>query len=100
MPPILPGSADASNNFEDLSGIDSTKFSNPYEALIEACQNDPVRLVNLMFTFPTSIHLRKPAFSLASFRGQQLMYAERNPIPLLNPSYHTQCKAESRIAQS
>ena len=42
MPPILPGSVDALNKFEDLSGVDSKAFSNPYDALIEACQNDPV----------------------------------------------------------
>ena len=42
MPPSLPGSADAKNKFEDLSGVHSATFSNPYDALIEACHNDPV----------------------------------------------------------
>ncbi|KAH8602230.1 RNA ligase/cyclic nucleotide phosphodiesterase [Bisporella sp. PMI_857] len=41
MPPTLPGSVDASNKFEDLSGVDITLYKNPYDALIEACQNDP-----------------------------------------------------------
>jgi hypothetical protein len=42
MPAILPGSVDARNKFEDLSGVDTRAFSNPYDALIEACQDDPV----------------------------------------------------------
>lgn len=42
MPPPLPGSADASNKFEDLSGVDMGPYKNPYDALIEASQDDPV----------------------------------------------------------
>jgi hypothetical protein len=43
MPPsILPGSADSRNKFEDLSGVDIAAYANPYDALIEACHNDPV----------------------------------------------------------
>jgi hypothetical protein len=42
MPAILPGSVDAHNKFEDLSGVDTRAFSNPYDALIETCQDDPV----------------------------------------------------------
>jgi hypothetical protein len=41
-PPILPGTVDASNKFEDLSGIDITVHANPYDALIQACNDDPV----------------------------------------------------------
>lgn len=37
------------NKFEDLSGVDSTAYANPYDALIEACQDDPVRVfISLM----------------------------------------------------
>ena len=44
MPPItLPGSADSKNKFEDLSGVDIAAYANPYDALIEACEDDPVR---------------------------------------------------------
>jgi hypothetical protein len=50
MPPTLPGSVDARNKFEDLSGVDTASYSNPYDALIEACQNDPV--TTLFFPFP------------------------------------------------
>jgi len=42
MPQIHPLSSDADNKFEDLSGVNSAAFSNPYDALIEACKNDPV----------------------------------------------------------
>lgn len=43
MPPMtLLGSADAKNKFEDLSGVDISAYANPYDALIEACGNDPV----------------------------------------------------------
>lgn len=43
MAPItLVDSADSKNKFEDLSGIDIAKYANPYDALIEACHNDPV----------------------------------------------------------
>ncbi len=47
MPQIHPLSSDASNIFEDLSGVDSAVFSNPYDALIDACHNDPVRQKSL-----------------------------------------------------
>ena len=43
MPAPPPESADTKNNFEDLSGIDATAYENPYDALIEASQGDPVR---------------------------------------------------------
>ncbi|KAK4981959.1 hypothetical protein LTR66_009572 [Elasticomyces elasticus] len=33
----------ASYSFEDLSGIQSGTFENPYDALIEACNNDPIQ---------------------------------------------------------
>jgi hypothetical protein len=39
----VPVSASASNTFEDLSGISTSAFSNPYDALISACEDDPVR---------------------------------------------------------
>lgn len=42
MPPGHPDSVDTRNKFEDLSGVDITAYTNPYDALIEACQNDPV----------------------------------------------------------
>ncbi|EUC32051.1 hypothetical protein COCVIDRAFT_107562 [Bipolaris victoriae FI3] len=32
------------NTFEDLSGISTSAFSNPYDALIAACEDDPARI--------------------------------------------------------
>jgi hypothetical protein len=49
MPQTHPLSSDAGNNFEDLSGINSSAFSNPYDALIEACGNDPVSSTSPLF---------------------------------------------------
>ena len=50
MPPeILPGSADSQNKFEDLSGVNIAAYDNPYDALIEACHNDPVNHPFLRF---------------------------------------------------
>ncbi|PBP21729.1 putative 60S ribosomal protein L44 [Diplocarpon rosae] len=36
--------ADSRNKFEDLSGIDICAYANPYEALLEACNNNPALL--------------------------------------------------------
>ncbi|OBT96282.1 transport between ER and Golgi ATPase protein [Pseudogymnoascus verrucosus] len=44
MASVLLESADAKNSFVDLSGVDSSAFSNPYDALIEACNDDPALL--------------------------------------------------------
>ena len=32
----------ASNTFEDLSGIATSAFDNPYDALLSVCEDDPV----------------------------------------------------------
>lgn len=36
--------ADSRNNFEDLSGVNSAAYENPYDALIEACEDNPVKI--------------------------------------------------------
>lgn len=41
MSPVLE-STDAKNKLEDLSGITIAPGENPYEALIKACNDDPV----------------------------------------------------------
>lgn len=51
MPPTVQESADSKNSFVDLSGVDSSAFSNPYDALIEACNDEPVGQTSL--TVPT-----------------------------------------------
>jgi hypothetical protein len=40
----------AGNTFEDLSGISTSTFSNPYEALIAACNDDTVCILNCICT--------------------------------------------------
>jgi hypothetical protein len=42
MAPPLPELADTRNKFEDLSGVNSSAYANPYDALIEACEGSPV----------------------------------------------------------
>jgi hypothetical protein len=39
----LPVPVHTANTFEDLSGVSTASFSNPYDALLSACNNDPVR---------------------------------------------------------
>lgn len=41
-----PESVDVRNKFEDLSGVNIAAYENPYDALIEACQDDPVIRLN------------------------------------------------------
>lgn len=41
MAPSLPP-ADAGNKFEDLSGVEIKAGENPYDALINACNGQPV----------------------------------------------------------
>jgi vesicle-fusing ATPase len=44
-----------SNTFEDLSGISTSAFSNPYDALIAACEDDAVCIL---------LHLLRPSIDL------------------------------------
>jgi hypothetical protein len=43
MAPPLPELADSRNKFEDLSGLNTAAYANPYDAMIDACENHPVR---------------------------------------------------------
>lgn len=47
-PMPLPIPINASNNFEDLSGVNTAAYENPYDALIEASRGDPVRPLSLL----------------------------------------------------
>jgi hypothetical protein len=51
MSPALE-STDAKNKLEDLSGIKVKPGENPYKALIEACNDEPVSVVVFFFCFP------------------------------------------------
>ncbi|KAH7356501.1 RNA ligase/cyclic nucleotide phosphodiesterase [Rhexocercosporidium sp. MPI-PUGE-AT-0058] len=44
MAPQVLETADSRNKFEDLSGVDISAYANPYDALLEACNNDAVQL--------------------------------------------------------
>ena len=92
--------------FADLSGILTSNCENPYDALIEACSNDPVSLatehdiVGFMTEFKNSrgksstatkrtarlgISNKKPSCSLKTFQGLSLIpylrnYLIRKPI--------------------
>jgi hypothetical protein len=46
MPPRdISGTTETQNKFEDLSGVNTSAYENPYDALIEACENDSVILL-------------------------------------------------------
>lgn len=42
MAPQVLETADSRNKFEDLSGVDISAYANPYDALLEACNNEAV----------------------------------------------------------
>jgi hypothetical protein len=44
----------ASNLFQDLSGVDTSAFSNPYDALIHASNDDPVEVTSQLLKCPIS----------------------------------------------
>ncbi len=54
MTPPLLQSTDIHNKFEDLSGVDSASYLNPYDALIEASDNHPVRTLPLQVLTSTT----------------------------------------------
>jgi hypothetical protein len=97
----LPELADSQNKFEDLSGISSSAYSNPYDALIEACENNPVGK-----SFPR-IHLKVPYCNVLYLYCQEshmvvlphwsmLILPGSTPSSLLNPSQHSKCSAEGQ----
>jgi hypothetical protein len=65
MPPTtLPNSTDSKNKFEDLSGVDIAAYANPYDALIEACEDDPVST-----PFPVPQAQQSRACATSPFKG-------------------------------
>jgi hypothetical protein len=80
MPEVLLESADAKNNFSDLSGVDSTAFANPYDALIEASGDDPVSLLRLS-RFPDFLNLNFNTYQKTHYN----LLSEGNPV-LPSPS--------------
>lgn len=61
---------DAGNKFEDLSGVNVSDFSNPYDALIQACHDDPVEIQARYDTHRSSRNTQQKAKLLsADFSG-------------------------------
>lgn len=89
MPPILPGSADAGNKFEDLSGIDTSLHRNPYDALIQACENDPKLIEDRYATHRTTRNSQQKAKLLSpEFSGLTIdTILKRLEEPALEPGF-------------
>ncbi|KAF2649387.1 hypothetical protein K491DRAFT_200908 [Lophiostoma macrostomum CBS 122681] len=50
----LPVPVHTANAFEDLSGVSTASFSNPYDALLSACNNDSTEIQNRYLTHRTT----------------------------------------------
>jgi hypothetical protein len=72
----MPALADSRNKFEDLSGVDIAAYTNPYDALIEACQNDPVHGLFYLTTHALSSLLPNEAIILDK------LHSEASPLSL------------------
>ena len=48
----------AVNTFEDLTGVSTSSFGNPYDALIAACEDDPVRCFCILYSHLLSTFLQ------------------------------------------
>jgi hypothetical protein len=66
MAPPLPELADSRNKFEDLSGVNTSAYANPYDAMIEACEGNPVG-----YPLPTRLE------SLLAYHFQLLHFCAR-----------------------
>ncbi|KAF4625079.1 hypothetical protein G7Y89_g13091 [Cudoniella acicularis] len=87
--------ADSRNKFEDLSGVDIATYENPYDALIEACQNDPALIQTRYATHRTTRNGQQRAKLLSSeFSGLILdPILQRLVDPTIEPGYqdHRNC---------
>ncbi|KAK2625088.1 hypothetical protein QTJ16_005457 [Diplocarpon rosae] len=81
--------ADSQNKFEDLSGIDIHAYANPYEALLEACDNDPALLQARYATHRTTRNAQQREKLLSpSFTGLILdPILQRLTDPSIEPGY-------------
>ena len=88
MAPTLLELADSQNKFEDLSGVNSSAYSNPYDALIEACEDNPVKknvcwsLWGFLLQRPSCIQM---LHAVVLFCGSMLTFPDQTPSTLLNP---------------
>ncbi|KAF2421844.1 hypothetical protein EJ08DRAFT_682861 [Tothia fuscella] len=79
----------ASNPFEDLSGVSTSTFSNPYDALIIASENDPKKLQERYEAHRTARNIQQKAKLLdPGFSGvivDPILYRLENPS--VEPGY-------------
>ncbi|RDW80032.1 hypothetical protein BP6252_04670 [Coleophoma cylindrospora] len=70
MASVPAGTPDALNKFEDLSGVNSALYQNPYDALLEACHDDPALIQARYDTHRTTRNAQQKAALLSpSFSG-------------------------------
>jgi len=86
----MPGSVDSMNNFEDLSGsVETGAYTNPYDALIEACENDPKQIQERYATHRTTRNGQQRAKFLGpDFPGLILdTILQKREDPTIEPGY-------------
>ncbi|ESZ96007.1 hypothetical protein SBOR_3627 [Sclerotinia borealis F-4128] len=88
-PKPLAGSADSKNRFQDLSGIDIAKYANPYDALIEACHDDPVLIQSKYATHRETRNAQQKAKILASDFQEMILDAvlQKLESPNIEPGF-------------
>lgn len=101
MAPQLLELADSRNKYEDLSGINSSSYANPYDALIEACEDNPVgkpvswRGFGCYFRSLNSVYFIFLGLAVWSVsHGCWLTFLGFAASSVLNPSEYSQCSAE------
>jgi len=84
MASITPGAAEP-NVFEDLSGNPISHTTNPYDSLIESCQNDPVSHLHLI----SPPHLPNPPQKQiqARYETHRTARNSQQKAKLLSPSF-------------
>ncbi|KAH8685876.1 RNA ligase/cyclic nucleotide phosphodiesterase [Tricladium varicosporioides] len=87
--PAHPDSADSRNKFEDLSGVNIAAYENPYDALIEACRNDPTEIQTRYATHRATRNDQQRAKLLSTdFNGLILdPILQRLTDPTIQPGY-------------
>ncbi|OAL01382.1 AAA-domain-containing protein [Phaeosphaeriaceae sp. SRC1lsM3a] len=84
-----PAPVHTNNTFEDLSGVSTAAFSNPYDALIAACEDDPTQLQSKYSLHRTTRNSQQKAKLLdESFTGVSVdPILSRLSGPSLEPGY-------------
>lgn len=101
-PAPVPGPVETGNKFEDLSGIDTAAYENPYDALIDASHGDPVcNLSPLVYVSRPLLGSYPSTVLLAECRQiEKLNSIGTPPVPLLHPPYDAQQPTKSETPLS